>query len=62
MSWYSFDKFQHMWRIYYSENSFIADNNMVDKLVEIGYNPTHASNTLSSEKGGLTSRLLCPTL
>ena len=38
----------------------IADNNMVDKLVDMGYNCIHASNTLPTEKGGLSGRIIMP--
>lgn len=37
-----------------------ADEKLVDKLVESGYNSIHASNTLDSEKGGLSGKVLIP--
>ena len=39
----------------------IADNNMVDKLVDMGYNCIHASNTVCpSAKGGLSGKIVMP--
>ena len=33
---------------------------MVDKIVDSGYNQIHASNTLQTEKGGLSGKILLP--
>ena len=33
---------------------------MVDKLVNLGYNCIHASNTLPTEKGGLSGKIIVP--
>ena len=33
---------------------------MVDKIVDSGYNQIHASNTLPTDKGGLSGRILVP--
>ena len=62
MSWYGFDKFPRHMRGEFTIVKIppIADNNMVDKLVEIGYNQIHASNTLPSEKGGLSGKIIMP--
>ena len=38
----------------------IADNNMVDKLVDMGYNCIHASNTVPSAEGGLSGKIIMP--
>ena len=37
-----------------------ATEDLVDKIVDSGYNQIHASNTLASEKGGLSGRILVP--
>ena len=37
-----------------------ADEKLVDKLVDSGYNSIHASNTLHTEKGGLSGKVLVP--
>lgn len=37
-----------------------SDEKLVDKLVELGYNTIHASNTLQSDKGGLSGKVLVP--
>jgi dihydroorotate dehydrogenase len=37
-----------------------SDEKLVDKLVELGYNIIHASNTLQSDKGGLSGKVLVP--
>ena len=37
-----------------------ASNDLVDKIVDSGYNQIHASNTLPSEKGGLSGKILLP--
>ena len=37
-----------------------ASNDLVDKIVDSGYNQIHASNTLPSEKGGLSGKILAP--
>ena len=38
----------------------IVDEKVLDKLVEAGYNTIHASNTLPSDKGGLSGKVLIP--
>ena len=37
-----------------------ASNDLVDKIVDSGYNQIHASNTLPSDKGGLSGKRLAP--
>ncbi|MBR19810.1 MAG: hypothetical protein CMA64_06655 [Euryarchaeota archaeon] len=37
-----------------------SSNKLVDRIVELGYNQIHASNTLPTEKGGLSGRVLVP--
>ena len=37
-----------------------SSNDLVDKIVDSGYNQIHASNTLPTEKGGLSGRILVP--
>lgn len=37
-----------------------ADKKLIDKLVESGYNTIHASNTLHTDKGGLSGKVLIP--
>ena len=37
-----------------------SSNKVVDKIVDAGYNQIHASNTLPSEKGGLSGKILVP--
>ena len=48
-----------MWRIYNSALPHCR-NNMVDKLVNIGYTCIHASNTVPSAKGGLSGKIVMP--
>lgn len=38
----------------------LVDEKVLDKLVEAGYNTIHASNTLPSDKGGLSGKVLVP--
>jgi len=38
----------------------IANEKLVDKLIESGYNTIHASNTLQTAKGGLSGKVLVP--
>jgi dihydroorotate dehydrogenase len=35
-----------------------ASNNLLDKIVDMGYNQIHASNTLYTPKGGLSGQIL----
>ena len=37
-----------------------SSNDLVDKIVDSGYNQIHASNTLQTEKGGLSGKILLP--
>ena len=38
----------------------LIDNKTIDMLVDCGYTQIHASNTLPSEKGGLSGKILVP--
>tara|TARA_Y100000589_G_C27152887_1_gene629644 strand:+ start:221 stop:928 length:708 start_codon:yes stop_codon:yes gene_type:complete len=62
MNWPYFDKFPtHMiGEFTIVKIPPIADNNMVDKLVDIGYTCIHASNTVPSAKGGLSGKIITP--
>ena len=35
-------------------------NKQIDKIVDLGYNQIHASNTFPTEKGGLSGRIIVP--
>ena len=37
-----------------------STTNLIDKIVEVGYNQIHTSNTLPTDKGGLSGRVLIP--
>ena len=62
MSWPGFEKFPNHMRGEFTIVKIppIADNNMVDKLVDMGYNYIHASNTVPSAKGGLSGKIVMP--
>ena len=62
MDWPKFDTFPERMRGKFTIVKIrpIADNNMVDKLVNLGYNCIHASNTLPTEKGGLSGKIIVP--
>tara|TARA_B100000035_G_scaffold263627_1_gene235377 strand:- start:112 stop:804 length:693 start_codon:yes stop_codon:yes gene_type:complete len=38
----------------------LATNDLVDKIVDLGYTQIHASNTLPTDKGGLSGKVLVP--
>ena len=54
----SFPKFKRYWCI--CKIPPTASNDLVDKIVDSGYNQIHASNTLPSDKGGLSGKILVP--
>ena len=37
-----------------------SSNKLIDKLIEMGYKQIHASNTLPTEQGGLSGKILVP--
>tara|TARA_B100001287_G_C22624176_1_gene501639 strand:- start:171 stop:887 length:717 start_codon:yes stop_codon:yes gene_type:complete len=61
-AWPEFDKFPtHMrnkWCIVKVPPK--STNKLIDKIVDMGYNQIHASNTLPTEQGGLSGKVLVP--
>ena len=62
MNWKGFEKFpKHMrgkWCIV--KVPPIANNSMIDKLIDLGYKQIHASNTVPTDKGGLSGKIITP--
>ena len=61
-TWEDFDKFPKYMRgkhciVKIPPNS---SNKLIDKLIEMGYKQIHASNTLPTEQGGLSGKILVP--
>ena len=53
-----FTKQQGKWRIVKIPPT--SSTQLIDKIVDLGYSQVHASNTLHTDKGGLSGRILTP--
>ena len=61
-SWKDFDKFATKMNNEYCIVKIPPDatNKFIDRIVEMGYKQIHASNTLPTEQGGLSGKILIP--
>ena len=61
-SWQDFDKFATKMNNEYCIVKIPPDatNKFIDRIVEMGYKQIHASNTLPTEQGGLSGKILMP--
>ena len=61
-SWKDFDKFATKMNNEYCIVKIPPDatNKFIDRIVEMGYKQIHASNTLPTEQGGLSGKILMP--